>query len=182
MVETQTGHRPGGPVRLLTNLRYLGFVFNPVSFYYCFGADGLEAIVAEITNTPWGERHAYVLDCRNQGESNQFVFGKAFHVSPFLPMNMVYKWVFNAPAERLQVRMDNIGQGKRHFKALLELEARPLETVRRVLWRYPLMTHKVAAAIYYQAGRLWLKGMPFFTHPQKRRTFHTEVDHDPGNR
>ena len=87
---------PSGAVRMLTHLRYFGYCFNPVTFYFCFDADGaVEVIVAEITNTPWDERHAYVLDVRrgsNRGNTVEFEFQKDFHVSPFprhgLPLSM----------------------------------------------------------------------------------------------
>jgi uncharacterized protein len=86
LVEARLARRPRGPIRLLTHARYFGYCFNPVSFYYCFDEAGehLDAIVAEITNTPWGERHAYVLDAAaDAGRLKRFAFDKHFHVSPF---------------------------------------------------------------------------------------------------
>ena len=100
----RTGARPAGPIRLLTHLRYFGYSFNPVSFYYVFDATDtrVETIVAEITNTPWKERHAYVLPvagaARAGGRAWRFSFEKQFHVSPFMPMDMRYDWRFGAPA------------------------------------------------------------------------------------
>lgn len=173
-VHAATGTWPEGPVRLLTHLRYFGHVFNPVSFYYCFEADGrtLECVVAEITNTPWGERHAYVLPTAAalvRGRAWHWDFDKTFHVSPFLPMDCRYHWSLTPPGEDLQVHMQVARDGEPHFDATLQLQRRPLDApaLARVLWRYPLMTAQVVAAIHWQALRLWLKRTPVFTHPDR---------------
>jgi DUF1365 family protein len=172
LVEARTGARPRGAVRMLTQLRYLGYVFNPVTFYYCWDADGSApaAIVAEITNTPWNERHAYVLAAgatAGGGSTLRFRFGKRFHVSPFMPMDQEYEWRFSRPGRRLAVHMRNWRAGERVFDATLALERRPLTTatLTRALARFPMMSATVAAAIYWQALRLWWKRMPFHPHP-----------------
>lgn len=173
-VEAATGERPAGPVRLLAHLRYAGLVFNPVSFYYCFDADGetLHSIVAEITNTPWKERHAYVLPveaAERRGRALGWSFAKRFHVSPFLPMARDYAWRFTVPGDDLRVHMDVLRDGDREFDATLHLQRRPLDaaSLRRLLWRHPLMTAQVIGAIHWQALRLWLKRTPVHDHPTR---------------
>jgi DUF1365 family protein len=170
LVERRQGTRPLGPIRLLTHLRYFGYCMNPVSFYYCFDAAGrtLETIVAEITNTPWGERHQYVLRCPPAAAGlRRFAFDKDFHVSPFMPMEMQYHWFFNEPRQRLFVHMRNLQDGEPLFDATLALEQEPLTppALVRLLFAYPLMTVKVIAAIHWQAFRLWWKKTPFHAHP-----------------
>ncbi|MDE2305459.1 MAG: DUF1365 domain-containing protein [Gammaproteobacteria bacterium] len=167
LVEARLGARPRGPIRLLTHLRYFGYCMNPVSFYYCFDPQGrrVETIVAEITNTPWGERHQYVLSA---AQGLRFRFAKQFHVSPFMPMQMQYDWRFGEPGERLAVHMRNFRDGAPVFDATLSLTAAPVGTagLLRALALQPAMTVRVIAGIYWQALRLWLKRTPFHSHPR----------------
>lgn len=171
-VARATGRRPRGPIRLLTHLRYAGYVFNPVSFYYGFDDDDarLDYVLAEITNTPWSERHAYLLcadAATHHGRALHWSFAKAFHVSPFQPMDCAYDWRFTPPGENLHVHMNLLRDGQRTFDATLHLTRRPLTgaALARVLLRYPLMTWQVISAIHWQALRLWLKRAPVHAHP-----------------
>jgi len=169
-VARETGRRPDGPVRMLTHLRYCGFSFNPVTFYYCYDAGGhrVESIVSEITNTPWNERHAYVLPVRGPAPTHRFRFAKRFHVSPFMPMDMDYDWRFSEPGRRLVVHMINRRDGARVFDATLNLERREITTgsLAGALAAHPVATLEVLRAIYWQALCLWLKRIPFHSHPR----------------
>ena len=173
LVHARTGTRPSGPVRLLTNLRYWGYCMNPVSFYYCFAPDGIavDTIVAEVHNTPWNERHCYVLPGRRAERTAsgalRFRFPKVFHVSPFMPLELDYDWRFTPPGRTVFVHMDNLARGKRFFDATMVMRRREIDgrALAGTLTAHPFMTGKVIAAIYWQAFRLWLRRCPTFPHP-----------------
>ena len=176
LVKAETGNRPTGPIRMLTHLRYFGLCFNPASFYFCYDPDDIrvETIIVEIHNTPWGERHCYVLpDRQNEHPHNawrRYRFNKQFHVSPFIDMNINYDWRFRIPSDVLNVHMIDYQNGSKLFDASLALRRRPItrQALSHVLIKYPLMTVKVSAMIYYQALRLVLKKTPFYEHPRKQ--------------
>jgi uncharacterized protein len=182
------GRRIGGPVRLLTNPRTLGFRMNPVSFYYCFeeprGAEParLGAVLAEVTNTPWGESHVYAVDlgrCEPRGAGWEARLSKDFHVSPFLPMEMEYAWRFAPPGRRLVFHMENHRDGGKVFDATLSLRRRRLDrsNLRRVLFSYPALTLRTFLWIYLNAALLKLRGIRF--HPRPRPTPRPEAESDP---
>ena len=169
-VEQQIGRRPEGPIRLLTHLRYFGYCLNPISVYYCFKADGIEldALVAEVSNTPWGEKIGYVLDVADQSGGNQRAeFPKAMHVSPFMPMDLRYGWHSTPPGPHLAVHLDVFKGPSRWLDATLSLRRQPLNgrSMAGVLLRFPLMTLKVVAAIHWEALRLLFKRIPIVAHP-----------------
>ena len=159
-----------GSIQVLTNLRVLGYVFNPVSFWWCRRGDGsLACIVAEVNNT-FGETHPYVLHPATGTESGGravFETDKRLHVSPFMPMDQAYTWWFSEPGEQLSVRMDVHEVGSPDFHATLTARRVPLTsaTLRSALFRYPLMPARVLALIHWQAVRLWLKRTPFYRKP-----------------
>ena len=151
-------------------MRYCGLAFNPVSLYYCFHSDGqtLAAIVAEVTNTPWRERHSYIIPWNSAGRVIQHRCPKAFHVSPFLPMDIEYHWRLSRPGKHLSVHLEDHDEQGRLFDATLTLDRRPLTSMQlsTQLARFPLATGQVMLGIYWQALRLWLKKMPVYPHPK----------------
>jgi uncharacterized protein len=178
-VEAATGSRPAGPVRLLAGLRYFGHSFNPVSFYYCFdtGGERVEAVVADVHNLPWGERHAYVL-ARGDREGPVLAdeLDKALHVSPLMGMGQTYAFRAGEPGPRLAIHIESrpTASGERpakSFDATLSLRRHDLSGPRLagLLARYPAMSLQTVAKIYSQSLRLKLKGARYFPHPQGRK-------------
>jgi hypothetical protein len=179
LVEEQSGKRPRGSVRLLTLLRHWGYYFSPLNLYYCFDAAGecVENVVAEVSNTPWLERHYYVLHEGNRraaehheerGRFMRHEHAKQFHVSPFMDMDFSYAWRFNRPGSSLKVHLQNRKHGQPYFDAALVLHRRELTPgrLRRCWLGYPWMTAQVVAAIHFEAFRLWWKQCPFHPHPK----------------
>lgn len=160
-----------GPVRLLTHARTYGHCFNPVSFYYCYDAAGerVEAVLAQVTNTPWGERHVYTLRRSGHHRVMEDRIDKVFHVSPFMGMDHEYRWRVVEPGPELVVHIDSLRAGRRIFDATLTLQRRELDRrmLGRLLWRYPAATLVAGARIYAHALRLRLKGVPCFPHPER---------------
>lgn len=165
-----------GAIRLLTQFRHFGFEMNPVSFFYCFSPDGnrVEAIIAEVNNTPWGEQHIYVIPASGtEAEEQKRIvmerLKKAFHVSPFMPMDMEYRMLFTIPEQQLGVKMQNFQSGERKFDVSMLLDRVPITawSLNWILIRFPLMSVQVFAGIYWQALKLYFKGAPYFSHSKK---------------
>lgn len=175
-VARQLGHAPQGRVYLLTQLRTLGSGFNPISLYYLYHRDeeggGLGAVLGEVTNTPWRERTRYACSVDAGRHGHRAEFTKALHVSPFLPLDMTYRWRFDTPGESLSLHMETWHNGQRHFDASLYLAMRPATRTALLvaLARCPWMNLKTLAAIHFEALRLWAKGVPIHDHPQRKET------------
>ena len=173
LVEARGHPRPQGPIAMLAHLRTWGWLFNPITLYFAFDPDGahVDALVAEVTNTPWHERHAYVLGPIPGPDLGEHRFPKALHVSPFMGMDQEYVLRCDAPGQRpgdrFVVRLATIESGERVFEAKLALHRREASRreLGRMLWSYPLMTWRVSTAIQRQAFQLWRKGAPLHPHP-----------------
>ena len=153
---------PTGPVLLLTHLRYLGYCFNPVSFFYCFdSAERLRVVLAEVRNT-FGGSHRYWLRPDPTSRTFRAAARKSLYVSPFMPVDLEYAFALSPPASHLVAHIETSQAGSVGFDATLSLERRPWSAaeIRRVLVRYPAMTASVMAGIHWQALRLWWKGTP----------------------
>ena len=190
-VQQATGWRPDGAVQLITHPRYFGYVFNPVSFYFCYHAGDRpdhgavpRVIMAQITNTPWKDRHVYCLETTGAEPTSagwrteRFDFSKRFHVSPFNPMDQHYQWTFSFRGPELRIHMGVKQDERKHFDATLVVRRTPLDRkeLHRSLRQFPLEALKVVGGIYWHALKLKLKGVPFFTHPNKL------PENDPANR
>ncbi len=164
-----TGQPVEGKVFGLLNLRTAGIYFSPVNFYYGYDGQGrCSHFLAEVSNIPWNERHQYA---HYIGEDRlRPDHPKQFHVSPFNPLNQHYHWELTVPAEQLLVKIGVDDERGRIFTAKLELARRPLElrTIRGELLRKPAMTLFIVAGIYWQALRLFLKGVPYV--PYRKET------------
>lgn len=166
-----TGEWHDGSVRLLANLRYFGLLINPISCYYCFdNNENLRYVVAEVTNTPWNERVSYVLPTDPEARFLRVHFAKAMHVSPFNPMDMQYRWCSNNPSRVLSLNLETEKDGEIHMDATMALKRHEISAadLGSILLRHPWMTAKVAAAIYWEALKLWLKRNPLYDHPESR--------------
>lgn len=166
LVEERAGTRPRGPIRLLAHVRTWGWLFNPISLYYCYDPTGtvLETTVAEVSNTPWHERTTYVLT----GGEGRHEVDKALHVSPFLPMDPVHRFRIGSPGPELSVGVDDTREGRTVFTASMRLAFRPASrhALGHLVWGYPGMTLRVSAGIYRQALSLRWHGAPFHRHPR----------------
>lgn len=181
-VQSATGWKPDGPVELITHPRYFGYVFNPVSFYFCYNAGDRpdkgavpRVILAQITNTPWKDRHVYCLESTGAEPTSagwrteRFGFGKRFHVSPFNPMDQHYQWTFSFRGPEIRIHMNVFQDDRKHFDATLVVRRTLLDRkeLHRSLRQFPVEAMKVVGGIYWHALKLKLKGAAFFTHPDK---------------
>jgi len=172
LVQQELGVCADGAVQLLTQVRSFGLVFNPVSFFYCHDRKGkLQAIIAEVTNTPWHERFCYIIKADPNSSEQQVETRKAFHVSPFLPADLDYRMRFSLPTQQLRVHMEDWQGSQRLFDATLSLQRTPLSgaLLRREAWSFPFMILKTLSAIYWQALRLLFKRIPIHDHPQSEQ-------------
>jgi len=162
---------PDGQIFLLTHLRYFGYNFNPVSFFYCYDPqERLQLVLAEVNST-FGESHNYWLSQDNELPSpnaKRYRAAKAMHVSPFMGMKLDYNFTLTPPDRKLVVHMNTIKEDKPFFDATLKLERKPwsARSLHRALTSHPWMTAKVICAIHWEALRLYLKKVPVFTHPR----------------
>ena len=167
LVEERLGRRPAGPVAMLAHARTWGWLFNPIALYYCFNEEAarVEALVAEVTNTPWHERHVYVV-----GEPGRHRFPKEMHVSPFFDMDMDYELAYAEPRDRLSLSMRAVRGDEVLFGAGLRLQRREADrrTLGRLVWHHRFTTARVSAGIYREALALWRAGTPVVPHPRRR--------------
>ena len=179
---TDGGGSVRGPVAVLGHLRTWGWLFNPLTLYYCFDPSGshVEWTVLEVSNTPWHERCRYVV-----GPPGEHRFAKVMHVSPFLPAQGTYTLRYSAPTEGLRVGLDveagaapaaypwqdgpSPDRPAPQLAASMVLRRRPLDraALAHLLWGYPLMTARVSGGIYAQALRLASRRARFHPHPER---------------
>jgi len=167
-----TDNEVRGNIFGLLNLRTLGLYFSPVNFYFGFDMEGrCSHFLAEVSNIPWNQRHhyGYRLEPGNRWYRKQ---EKQFHVSPFNPLDQVYGWHISTPGNQLELGIDVDDQRGRIFEARLELQRQPLERsyLRRLVMRKPVMTASIVAGIYFQALKIFLKGVPYVPHPDTQKT------------
>lgn len=169
-VKELTGEECLGKVIAVCHLRYLGLYFSPVNFYYLYDQEGRwRYLLAEVSNTPWNERHYYAVSADEHHEDFGWQQNKAFHVSPFNPIDQSYVWRLKPLSDKLNIHLECHKQGK-HFDATMAMNAQPFtsKNLLRHLIAMPIQTVKVVVGIYWHAFKLWKKGAPFYSHPKYR--------------
>jgi DUF1365 family protein len=164
----------GGQIMLLAFPRILGYAFNPISEWYCYGPGGeLRALIHEVRNT-FGDRHAYVVPV----SGNKHRFEKRLHVSPFNDMNRSYGFTVSEPGRRLALAIDVSDDAGTMFRAGTSLSRLPLtdRNLMKLFWTHPLLTVKVIGGIHWQALRLWLKGAEYHRRPKPAKLAYTIVE------
>ncbi|TDR22689.1 DUF1365 domain-containing protein [Marinicella litoralis] len=173
-LETQTQEKFNGQVYLFTHPRFLGYGFNSVSFYFCYQNNQLVHIVSEINNTPWGEKKLYLHACQSVQQSSLghhcFEFKKQFHISPFVGMDIDYSWDFYVDDKSLKVKMKLMQDGVNILNVILDTKITPRMDNKTHKFPFKLLFQpwKMAAGIYWQAFKLWIKKVPFYSHPQNK--------------
>ena len=165
-IEQSAGVAFSGKICLLANWRSFGLLMNPITIFYCYEDEELCHVVVEVHNTPWNDRHVYVVSL-NSGMTSQ----KQFHVSPFMPMDTQYHWLLPKPGEFCTVNIGVSRAGKALFGAGFNLRAQSFTTknIRKYCLSYPFQAAQVLYRIYWQALMLYLKRMPIYTHPDRGR-------------
>ncbi|MGV2986928.1 DUF1365 domain-containing protein [Vibrio sp. E150_011] len=170
-----TGEKLTGKVIAVCHLRYLGLYFSPVNFYYVYDDnDEWRYLLAEVSNTPWNERHYYALKANKGDHGENWEHDKAFHVSPFNPIEQRYKWKLKPLGKRLFVHLA-CHRGHKEFDATVNMQGKPFSS-QELLWllvKTPVMAIKVVFGIYWHAFKLWCKGMPIYDHPEVNRSLET---------
>ncbi|MBW8191924.1 DUF1365 domain-containing protein [Neiella marina] len=164
-----TGYECDGRIVMVGQLRYLGIYFSPINCFYCYDASGtLRYLLAEVSNTPWLQKHYYAVNCRNE----EYQQRKSFHVSPFMDLAMTYHWRIKEPASKLNLHIENHDEQGKLFDATLAMIQQPLNSrnLTRALIKTPIMTVSVVVKIYWQALKLWLKGVPYVPHKMDNRS------------
>ncbi|MCC5824776.1 DUF1365 family protein [Alkalimonas sp.] len=166
-VQQLGGELPIEEVYLLSPLANWGHYFSPLTLYYCYGQENqLHYLLAEVSNTPWNERHHYLIPMCEDGE---FHHEKAFHVSPFNPLSMHYRWRINAPAEQLVCSISNYKNEQQVFSAWMTLtrQALSVPAMKQLLIHNPWPNVLVKIRIYWHALKLFLKRNPVYAHSKK---------------
>ncbi|MGR5300674.1 MULTISPECIES: DUF1365 domain-containing protein [Vibrio] len=178
-VEELTGIRCSGKVVAVCHLRYFGLYFSPVNFYYVYDEQGeWQYLLAEVSNTPWNECHYYAVAADENDEQYGWKQDKAFHVSPFNPIDQRYHWKIKPLTDKLNIHLE-CHKGEKHFDATMAMKAKPLssKSLLKCLIVTPSQTVKVMVGIYWHALKLWIKGAPFYSHPKYAQPKKNEPEH-----